>query len=123
MVNSSTMDSRVIYVLESNTERKKQLQTVLDFMGELVECQTQWLGDEQLDNALCIIAGDCVDDLEALACDYPNVPFISATERHANAVRRANVVGEISQALTYEELSHLIRYCQAYHRHLPSQRG
>lgn len=123
MVNSSTMDSRVIYVLESNTERKKQLQTVLDFMGELVECQTQWLGDEQLDNALCIIAGDCVDDLEALACDYPNVPFISATERHANAVRRANVVGEISQALTYDELSHLIRYCQAYHRHLPSQRG
>ena len=61
--------------------------------------------------------------LMILACDYPNVPFISATERQVRMRFDANVVGEISQALTYDELSHLIRYCQAYHRHLPSQRG
>ena len=123
MVKSSMTDTRVIYVLESNTERKKQLQTVLDFMGELVECHTQWLNDEQLDNALCIIAGDCVDDLKSLANEYPNLPFICAHERHTDAVSRVNVVGEIATSLSYDELSHLIRYCQAYHRHLPSHRA
>jgi len=123
VVKSSTRDARVIYLLESNTERKKQLQTVLDFMGELVECHTQWLTDEQLDNALCIIAGDCIDDLESLANEYPNLPFIRANERHVNAFRKANVVGQITDSLSYDELSHLIRYCQAYHRHLPSQRA
>jgi len=122
VVNSSTTEARVIYVLESDSERKKQLQTVLDFMGELVECHTQWLDDDQLDNALCIIAGDCIDDLEAVAVEYPNVPFICASKQHLNATRRVNVIGEITESLSYENLSHIIRYCQAYHRHLPSQR-
>ncbi|WP_040502938.1 sigma-54 dependent transcriptional regulator [Idiomarina xiamenensis] len=114
---------QTVYLLEETHQRSQQLQTLLEFVGERVErIEPAALAEKSDSQApLCVIAGDCARELIEIAKEHPAIPFISAHEKHSNALSLANVVGEINDNVQYPMLTQLLHYCQQYHRQQPRQ--
>ncbi|WP_404399899.1 sigma-54 dependent transcriptional regulator [Idiomarina seosinensis] len=114
-------EKKIVYLIENDKVRRQRLQTVLTFIGEQVTVIDAWSGSVPKDNALCIIAGGGVDNLEQLASSLPELPFICTSAEQTAALQRANVLGPIADSVDYQELSRWLHYCQAYHRSLTSR--
>lgn len=116
-------NGKTIYLLEQDKQRQQRLETVLTFIGERVSTLKSTSTDAPLTDALCVIAGNGIDDLEVYASQNPAIPFICAAEQHQPALKRANVIGPIDDSVDYQELSRWLHYCHTYHRNLAQHHG
>ncbi|WP_289007469.1 sigma 54-interacting transcriptional regulator, partial [uncultured Idiomarina sp.] len=72
-------------------------------------------------DALCVIAGNGIENLHKLAGDAPHLPFICASDDPHNALQKANVIGPLEKSFDYSSLSNMLHYCQAYHQQMPTK--
>ncbi|MGM0481714.1 MAG: sigma-54 dependent transcriptional regulator [Pseudomonadota bacterium] len=112
---------KIVYLIEQDSDRKQRLQTVLTFIGEQVEVIDTLSEHSSFDDALCVIVGSGVDNLEQVATVTPELPFICASHEQSEALKKANVIGPITDSVDYQELSRWLHYCHAYHRNLASR--
>lgn len=114
-----------ILMIEASSARKQALATVLDFLGE----QLEDIAPEHLPQACerelpqCVIVGDFDICATQLAKSLPQVPFLLAHERHADALVLANVVGQLPSKVNYTSLTQLLHHCQSYHEHKPGKQS
>ncbi|HAS22407.1 MAG TPA: hypothetical protein DCR51_04505 [Idiomarina loihiensis] len=114
--------TRTVYLVEQQPERRQHFETVLTFIGETVEVisPSDTLKLRAAD-ALCVIAGNGIENLHQLAGDAPHLPFICATDDQHNALQKANVIGPLEKSFDYASLSNMLHYCQAYHQQMPAK--
>lgn len=114
--------TRTVYLVEQQPERRQHFETVLTFIGETVEVisPSDTLKLRAAD-ALCVIAGNGIENLHQLAGDAPHLPFICATDDQSNALQKANVIGPLEKSFDYSSLSNMLHYCQAYHQQMPAK--
>lgn len=114
--------TRIVYLVEQQPERRQHFETVLTFIGETVEVISP---SDTLKlcaaDALCVIAGNGIENLHKLAGDAPHLPFICATDDQHNALQKANVIGPLEKSFDYASLSNMLHYCQAYHQQMPTK--
>ena len=112
--------TRTVYLVEQQPERRQHFETVLTFIGETVEVisPSDTLKLSATD-ALCVIAGNGIDNLMELAGDSPHLPFICANTQQHQALQKANVIGPLEASFDYASLSNMLHYCQAYHQQMP----
>lgn len=112
---------KIVYLIEQDSDRKQRLQTVLTFIGEQVAVIDTLSEHSSFDDALCVIVGSGADNLEQVATATPELPFICASHEQSEALKKANVIGPITDSVDYQELSRWLHYCHAYHRNLASR--
>ena len=104
-----------LLLVDANDERRQQLETVLSFMG----IQWQSGGEEDclaylsaVENISAVIVGDLkTTTLLELATRYSSVPFISAEQ---SELSNSNIIGFLSQPFSYESLTQMLHFCQAF---------
>jgi len=113
--------TKIIYIVEDDTERFRQLETVLNFLGEsVVAAQAAHIPSLCEDGLpMCVIVGSNKMPLKTLAKQLPAVPFIAGDKSQEEALELANVIGKINPNVTYTALTQLLHYSQEYHRHRP----
>lgn len=117
--------SKTIYLVNDSDAVCKRLASLLEFIGErprvVSEQELPILLDQEKEPPFCFITGPSMQPA-ALAKKYSAVPVLIACEDENNeALEIANVVGQISTAITYSEFTQLLHYCQEYHRQRPVQ--
>ena len=104
-----------LLLVDANDERRQQLETVLSFMG----IQWQSGGEEDclaylsaVENISAVVVGDLkTTTLPELATRYSAVPFISAEQ---SELSNSNIIGFLSQPFSYESLTQMLHFCQAF---------
>ncbi len=104
-----------LLLVDANDERRQQLETVLSFMG----IQWQSGGEEDclaylsaVENISAVVVGDLkTTTLPELATRYSSVPFISAEQ---SELSNSNIIGFLSQPFSYESLTQMLHFCQAF---------
>ena len=112
-----------ILVVDNNSERSLQLNTVLTFIGEhFVHCSqeqaTQQLAEHKL--LTVILTGNVSDECTRLIKANPSTPFILHDVLDATLLNSyVNVIGLLATPLNYAQLTELIHHCHQYYNKLP----
>jgi len=113
-----------ILVVDNDTVRCQQINTVLAFVGEhFIHC-SQGKAIEVLANTplilTVILTGNVSDDCACLIKSNPSIPFIlhDVLDTKVLAVN-VNVIGSLATPLNYAQLTELIHHCHQYHNKLP----
>lgn len=117
--------TKTIYLIDDKSTVGQRLAVLLEFMGEhpklVAENDLAMILQRDPHLPLCIICHS-LPLAESLATRYPRIPILMADPEQGlpNVV---NVVGQVSAAVTYSELTQLLHYCQEYHRQRPLRAG
>ena len=117
---------KAILVIDNDTDRRVQVETVLSFIGERFYSgsftQLGQLLKEHNDILTVILAGTVNDETLTLVKENPACPFViyDPVDRH-DIENCVNVIGELSTPLNYAQLTELIHHCHQYHNQLPSK--
>ena len=112
-----------ILIISSDITRANNLSTILTFLGEscasvLFSCAIEKLRGENDIKAILIDAAT-----PELACDisekFPRQPFI-LVGNHVTFEPQTNIVGAISEPMTYPALTQMLHRCQQYKRSHPN---
>lgn len=117
------LHNKTIYILGDKDGAAKRLSSLLTFMGE----QPQLLAQEDVAPVLgkqhpspfCVICTH-EDQVAGLASQFSRVPIL-VCQSSDDLPDFANVIGQITEQVTYNELTQLLHYCQEYHRQRPRQ--
>ncbi len=113
-----------ILVIDNDTARSQQLNTVLAFIGEhFFHCSQEQAAEKLADTSqilTVILTGDVSSDCAQLIKRNPSVPFILHDVLDAKELAsNINIIGTISIPLNYAQLTELIHHCHQYHNKLP----
>ena len=113
-----------ILVVDNDTNRRNQLETVLAFVGEhYIACQWDELEStiNQRPSILTVIlTGDVSPQQIAFVKNNPKLPFLICDLLDNSALSGfANVIGDLPLPLNYAKLTELIHHCHQYHNKLP----
>ena len=115
-----------ILVVDNDSARRHQIETVLSFVGEHFElCSEGQLGqylknDEHL--LTVILCGYLSAPIVEFVRSNPSCPFIFHDVPDKNVLDTfINVIGELAVPLNYAQLTELIHHCHQYHNKLPSK--
>lgn len=109
-----------ILILENDPEIRKQLETIVSFLGsewqsgELEDCLSFLQSDNC--NATLVIVGNIGSETpEKLLQEYDNIPFIF-TQKYIeeDLPKLPNMIGILGEDGTYEGFLQLLRFCQAF---------
>jgi sigma-54 specific flagellar transcriptional regulator A len=112
-----------ILIISSDITRANNLSTILTFLGEscasvLFSCAIEKLRGENDIKAILIDAAT-----PELACDisekFPRQPFV-LVGNHVTFEPQTNIVGAISEPMTYPALTQMLHRCQEYKRSHPN---
>ncbi len=122
--NPQNHDQKKILVIDNDSARSHQMETVLSFVGEhFLQC-SQEQGSElfkQSDHILSVVlSGDVLPSTANLIKANPSIPFILHDVVDADVLNlNANVLGHLSLPLNYAQLTELIHHCHQYNNKLP----
>ena len=113
-----------ILIIDNDTSRAHQMETVLSFVGEhFLQC-TQEQSEGACKNSehllTVVLAGDLSPGVINLVEKNPQIPFLLHDVVDANALDGyINVIASLSTPLNYAQLTELIHHCHQYHNKLP----
>ena len=117
---------KTIIIVDSDIDRREQLETVLSFVGEhYVCCSVESLANTfaNVEHPLTVVLTGVLDE-QSVACvkANPTCPFVlhDVVDDHslANCI---NVIGQLSKPLNYAQLTEIIHHCHQYHNKLPNK--
>ncbi|WP_076416959.1 sigma-54 dependent transcriptional regulator [Colwellia sp. UCD-KL20] len=117
-----------ILVVDNDSARRSQIETVLAFMGEkfyvFPESElVQHLVDVP-DILTVIVCGDISEHIQAIIKSHPACPFIyHDIIDKAQASGYNNIIGELAIPLNYSQLTEMIHHSHQYHNNLPNKRS
>ncbi|MDO7085069.1 sigma-54 dependent transcriptional regulator [Pseudocolwellia sp. AS88] len=118
---------KYILVVDNDSERRNQIETVLAFVGEHFHVFPEsdivkYLVD--VPNILAVVVcGEISDQIAAIIKSHPACPFIYHDLIDKSQVERfSNIIGELSVPLNYGQLTELIHHSHHYHNNLPNKR-
>ncbi len=117
---------KIIIIVDSDIDRREQLETVLSFVGEHhVCCSVESLASTFANVELpltVILTGVLDEQAVAFVKANPTCPFVlhDVVDDHslANCI---NIIGQLSKPLNYAQLTEIIHHCHQYHNKLPNK--
>lgn len=117
---------KTIIIVDSDIDRREQLETVLSFVGEQhVCCSIESLATTfaKIEQPLTVVLTGVLDDqIVAFVKANPTCPFVlhDVVDDHslANCI---NIIGQLTQPLNYAQLTEIIHHCHQYHNKLPNK--
>ncbi len=108
-----------ILILEKDLESRKQLETIVKFLGcewqsgDLLDCLSYL---ESASGITLVIAGDTgTETPESLLKKHPNIPFIfTQIHEESSLPQLPNMIGILGKDGTYDGFLQLLRYCQSF---------
>lgn len=115
-----------ILVVDNDTDRRHQIETVLAFVGEhfaiVDEGELEDYVTKTANILTIIICGDISEKMQAFVKSHPACPFIyHDIVDKGKSSGYANIIGELSTPLNYAQLTELVHHCHQYHNSLPSK--
>jgi sigma-54 dependent transcriptional regulator, flagellar regulatory protein len=105
-----------ILIISEPEARRISLQTILTFMGEKTEdvlpVQAVAHLQSNQDYSGILIDAEAISMTETLARDYPYLPFVLVGQSTHQC--SGNLVGVVSEPITYPQLTQMLHRCQAY---------
>ncbi len=114
-----------ILIISANMGRDNNLQTILSFLGE--QCFSvnfsQCIPTLQthLDIEAVLIDGEDRELANDVASKYPTLPFVLVGTSPAGNNTSSNIVGQVSEPVTYPELTQMLHRCQEYLKRRPAK--
>lgn len=115
---------KYILVVDSDTQRCNQLETVLSFVGEHFKvCDENQLTDyfAESDKILTVIlCGQPSENIIDFVKKHPACPFLLHDVFDQKLLDGyVNIIGQLSSPLNYAQLTELVHHCHQYHNKLP----
>ncbi|MEW6983228.1 sigma-54 dependent transcriptional regulator [Colwelliaceae bacterium 6471] len=115
---------KYILVVDSDTQRCNQLETVLSFVGEHFKvCDENQLTDyfAESDKILTVIlCGQPSENIIDFVKKHPACPFLLHDVLDQKLLDGyVNIIGQLSSPLNYAQLTELVHHCHQYHNKLP----
>lgn len=112
-----------ILIISSDIARANNLSTILTFLGEPCSSVLYTSAIETLRDKIDIKAVLIDADTHELACDisekFPHQPFVLVGD-YETFEPKTNIVGAISEPITYPALTQMLHRCQEYKRSQPN---
>ena len=106
----------IILLIDSNTERKKLIETILDFMGIRWHSGSEsdsfaYLND--IEEQTAVLVGDLEGTtLSDVLIKYSKVPFVGINVEHEYS--SPNMMGTLKPPFNIEDFSQQLRFCQSF---------
>ena len=112
-----------ILIISSDIARANNLSTILSFLGEpcssvLFNCAIETL-KQQNDIKAVLIDAASIELASDISEKFPQQPFVLVGD-YENFKAQKNIVGAISDPITYPELTQMLHRCQEYKRSQPN---
>jgi len=119
--------TKSVFVIDENIERRKNLETILSFLGEAWQSFGSHLDiSANIDlaaNSVIVSSEDySQQQLSALLDANPTNPFLTFGVQ-ATASEQGNLIGHIEQPFSYQQLTLLLGRCQSYRQCVASKLG
>jgi sigma-54 specific flagellar transcriptional regulator A len=120
-------EQKYILVVDNNSTRRNQMETVLAFIGESYHVFPEsdivkYLVD--IPNILAVVlCGEISEHIASIIKSHPACPFIYHDLIDKQQVRDySNIIGELAVPLNYGQLTEMIHHSHQYHNNLPNKR-
>ena len=117
---------KYILVIDSDVDRRNQLETVLSFVGEHFQACSEAQANEHFkdkNQILTVILSEQQPiNITDFVKQHPTIPFILHDVVDKQILSsQINIIGELTVPLNYAKLTELIHHCHQYHNKLPSK--
>ncbi|MDF2178297.1 sigma-54 dependent transcriptional regulator [Aliiglaciecola sp. CAU 1673] len=113
-----------ILIISGTESRRISLQTILTFMGEDAHCcdpqEVTPLLSKDGPYDCAILDGESVDSLSSILKGFAAQPFVLVGSLHGEEKHPGNLVGHVSEPVTYPVLTQMLHRCQEYLRQKPT---
>ena len=119
--------TKSVFVIDENIERRKNLETILSFLGESWQSYDSHINiSAKIDlaaNSVIVSADNYSEkELSALLDANPMNPFLTLGAQ-GMASEKGNLIGHIEHPLSYQQLTLLLGRCQSYRQCVASKLG
>lgn len=115
-----------ILIISALEARKNNLNTILAFLGEESDSvdfsQAIEVINERKGFDAIIVDGESAELVDDLVSKFPAQPFLVVSSQATNNEPQANIVGHLSEPVTYPVLTQMLHRCQEYVRQRPSKK-